>query len=157
MPSWQLPSVRKNLFTTVHVMDVSEGDAMMNLLMLMRLYASRMTIRIGFVFVGDPEESSSDVSPNSGDAITGAQFARLFRGMMIKYKASGARAFLAEITEKWGSMNEMYIMMASRGMVEDGSDYSVEPLSVKDVVDTYLSVAMKKSKSKAAAAPLHYH
>ena len=149
-PAWQLPQIKRNLYTAVIFLDLSEIESMRTLMLTTQFLAMTIPIRFGFVLV-PPVGSSGNLDeplllPAKDDEdvpASGLQLALLTAAIRVRYGAEASKQLLLKFSSRWSED-----IRASSGISSEDRQESMRAimesttlLSLKSAVECYASIS----------------
>lgn len=155
-PSWQLPSIRRNLYTALFFLPLSKPQSQLAIAQIFHYIAMRLPVRFGVVpLIGDdPLENDQlqmcglDTAPRECAALgisldeeaTSLQFAMLHTAITLSLGDQGSFAFLHAIANR------------QREQMQDYTNSSKDSMTVKELISMY--EAAWESTKAAVDSPL---
>lgn len=147
-PAWQLPQIKRNLYTAIIFLDLSEIESMRTLMLTTQFLAMTIPIRFGFVLVPPAGSSGNLDEPLSLPAkitdemsASGLQLALLTVAIRVRYGAEASKQLLLKFASRWSED-----IRASSGVsIEDRQE------SMRSIMESTTLLSLKSAMSCYAA------
>jgi hypothetical protein len=149
-PAWQLPQIKRNLYTSIIFLDLSEIESMRTLMLTTQFLAMTVPIRFGFVLVppagsaGNLDESLLLPQKIAADVpASGLQLALLTVAIRVRYGTEASKQLLLKFASRWGEDIKKNSDVSNEDRQESMRLImeSTMPLSLKSAMSCYSVIA----------------